>query len=102
MATTPAMFMSTIMEEYQCDGSVMITASHLPYFYNGLKFFTKIGGCEKEDIKAILALTSKVEVGQDDEKARVKKVNLIGDYAKMCIRDRLSNALSLSMIGIWV
>lgn len=85
MATTPAMFMSTIMEEYQCDGSVMITASHLPYCYNGLKFFTKVGGCEKEDIKAILALTSKAEVGQEDEKAVVKKVNLIGDYANLLV-----------------
>lgn len=85
MATTPAMFMSTVMDAYQCDGSVMITASHLPYYYNGLKFFTKDGGCEKEDIKAILELASKTEVGQKTEKAVVKSVNLIGDYANLLV-----------------
>ena len=30
LASTPAMFMSTIFEEYKCDGAIMITASHLP------------------------------------------------------------------------
>ncbi|MGO0807058.1 dihydrodipicolinate reductase C-terminal domain-containing protein, partial [Clostridioides difficile] len=42
-ATTPAMFMTTIMDGYNSDGAIMITASHLPYYYNGLKFFTESG-----------------------------------------------------------
>ncbi len=54
MASTPAMFMSTVTEGYAFDGSVMITASHLPFNRNGFKFFTAGGGLEKEDIKAIL------------------------------------------------
>lgn len=54
MASTPAMFMSTILPEFQCDGAIMITASHLPFNRNGLKFFTKNGGLEHEDIEAIL------------------------------------------------
>ena len=54
MASTPAMFMSTVTEGYQFDGSVMITASHLPFNRNGFKFFTAEGGLEKADIKAIL------------------------------------------------
>ena len=41
------MFMTTVMDDYKCDGSIMITASHLPYFHNGLKFFTENGGLEK-------------------------------------------------------
>lgn len=48
LATTPAMFMTTVLESYKCDGAVMITASHLPYYYNGLKFFTKDGGCRRK------------------------------------------------------
>ncbi|MBQ6847166.1 MAG: phosphomannomutase/phosphoglucomutase, partial [Oscillospiraceae bacterium] len=55
MASTPAMFMSTITEGYEFDGSVMITASHLPFNRNGFKFFTAGGGLEGSDIKEILA-----------------------------------------------
>ena len=55
MASTPAMFMSTVTEGYAFDGSVMITASHLPFNRNGFKFFTAQGGLEKGDIKQILA-----------------------------------------------
>lgn len=54
MASTPAMFMSTVTEGYKFDGSVMITASHLPFNRNGFKFFTENGGLEKGDIKQIL------------------------------------------------
>ena len=54
MASTPAMFMSTVTEGYVFDGSVMITASHLPFNRNGFKFFTCNGGLEKGDIKQIL------------------------------------------------
>ena len=55
MASTPAMFMSTVTEGYCFDGSVMITASHLPFNRNGFKFFTPNGGLESADIKEILA-----------------------------------------------
>ena len=54
MASTPAMFMATVTEGYEFDGTVMITASHLPFNRNGFKFFTKDGGLEKADIKQIL------------------------------------------------
>ena len=36
MASTPAMFMSTVTEGYTFDGSVMITASPLPFNRHGL------------------------------------------------------------------
>ena len=54
MASTPAMFMSTVTGEKPYDAAVMITASHLPFNRNGFKFFTKDGGLEKQDISAIL------------------------------------------------
>ncbi|MBE7083275.1 MAG: phosphomannomutase/phosphoglucomutase [Clostridiales bacterium] len=62
MASTPAMFMSTVTDGYNFDGSVMITASHLPFNRNGFKFFTANGGLEKEDIKQILAFAESDEV----------------------------------------
>lgn len=54
LASTPAMFMSTIFPQYDCDGAIMITASHLPFNRNGFKFFTKDGGLNKKDITEIL------------------------------------------------
>ena len=52
LASTPSMFMTTV--ELGCDGAVQITASHHPYFRNGLKFFTRDGGLEGSDIEALL------------------------------------------------
>ena len=61
MASTPAMFMATVTEGYTFDGTVMITASHLPFNRNGFKFFTAEGGLEKGDIKQILAYAAGAE-----------------------------------------
>ncbi len=58
IASTPAMFMSTVTDGYECDGAIMLTASHLPFNRNGLKFFTAQGGLNKPDITEILALAS--------------------------------------------
>ena len=54
MASTPAMFMSTVFPEYDADGAIMITASHMPMDRNGLKFFGRGGGLEKSDITDII------------------------------------------------
>lgn len=62
MASTPAMFMATVTEGYAFDGSVMITASHLPFNRNGFKFFTAEGGLEKGDIKQILTYAASQEI----------------------------------------
>ncbi len=61
MASTPAMFMATVTEGYRFDGTVMITASHLPFNRNGFKFFTEDGGLEKGDIKEILTYAASDE-----------------------------------------
>jgi phosphomannomutase len=50
--------MSTITSGFECDGAIMLTASHLPFNRNGLKFFTAQGGLQKRDITAILALAT--------------------------------------------
>ena len=53
LASTPAMFMSIVFPQTQMDGAIMITASHLPYNRNGLKFFTKDGGLEKSEVQDV-------------------------------------------------
>lgn len=88
MASTPAMFMGCVYEETAFDGSIMLTASHLPYNRNGLKFFAKDGGLEKADIKAILELAEKKETVYGDVTKR-QTFDLISLYAaKLCDKIR--------------
>ena len=55
LITTPAMFQSTVLAKSDFDGAVMITASHLPFNRNGLKFFTKDGALSKAELTGILS-----------------------------------------------
>ncbi|MCL2155935.1 MAG: hypothetical protein FWH53_09750 [Leptospirales bacterium] len=84
LASTPAMFMSTIFDEFKCDGAVMITASHLPFNRNGFKFFTPGGGLEKNDISKILAIAEH-EKSYIDENATCKKIDLMDCYSNLFI-----------------
>lgn len=86
ITTTPSMFMTTILDNYKCDGAIMITASHLPYYYNGFKFFTQNGGCEKEDIESILKYATKNQYLSRDVIGSVQKVNLIDYYSNLLVK----------------
>lgn len=79
LATTPAMFMATQFAEFDCDATIMITASHLPFYFNGLKLFTKEGGAEKEDIQYVLTHT---QARSEKEQGSVVKKNLLERYAE--------------------
>lgn len=81
LASTPAMFMSTVQEENSFDAGIMITASHLPFNRNGFKFFTATGGLEKEDIAAILKFAADVEVPETIEEVEVDELEFISTYA---------------------
>ncbi|EUJ32987.1 putative phosphomannomutase [Listeria floridensis FSL S10-1187] len=80
LATTPAMFMATQYEAYSADAGIMITASHLPYFYNGIKVFTKEGGAEKADIRYILE-QGMAGIKENEKSGSVKKIDLMDTYA---------------------
>ena len=99
MATTPAMFMSIVFDQTRYDGSAMITASHLPYNRNGIKFFDADGGLEHEDITAVLEIASKLPedyVANTVISAAVNKVasfdllGVYGDYLRGKIADTLA------------
>lgn len=62
LASTPAMFMSTVDDELAVDGGVMITASHLPFNRNGIKFFTSEGGLDNCDIAKILDICASGDI----------------------------------------
>ncbi|PSR17351.1 phosphomannomutase/phosphoglucomutase [filamentous cyanobacterium CCP3] len=81
MASTPAMFMATVLPEFACHGAIMMTASHLPFNRNGLKFFTRRGGLGKGDISRILELAEQGNFSTATAPDLVESRDLIGAYA---------------------
>lgn len=92
MATTPAMFMSIVFPETSFNGSAMVTASHLPYNRNGIKFFDVDGGLEHDDITEILTLASMLNPAHNNYAAQI--CNLLPIYANY-----LKNTISSSLGG---
>jgi phosphomannomutase len=86
MASTPAMFMSTITPGFDCDGAIMLTASHLPFNRNGLKFFTAQGGLEKKDITDILALAATYDFKPAAVPGSIAKHDFISVYANQFVK----------------
>ena len=81
IASTPAMFMSTVTEGYNCDGAIMLTASHLPFNRNGLKFFTPQGGLGKSDISEILKLAEAEKVITNAQQGKITRQDFMSIYA---------------------
>lgn len=91
MASTPAMFMTTVTDGFNCDGAVMVTASHLPMNRNGLKFFTAQGGLEKADIAELIRIAA--EGTHSDVKAAgsVSQADFMSVYAGI-LADKIRKA----------
>jgi phosphomannomutase len=79
LASTPSMFMTTV--DLPCDGAVQITASHHPFNRNGLKFFTRDGGLDSEDIVAILQYAQDNVVPMAASGGCKKNVDYMSDYS---------------------
>ncbi len=92
MATTPSMFMSIVFKETAFPGAAMITASHLPFNRNGIKFFDKDGGLEHDDITEILSQAEKANVQKPSAAASVESVDLISIYAEY-LKNKIASAL---------
>ncbi len=90
LSSTPAMFMTTVTEGFLYDGAVMITASHLPFNRNGLKFFTRDGGLEKEDIAALIGLAEKDDF-KKGKKGTAEPVDFMSVYAGL-LADKIRRA----------
>lgn len=91
LASTPAMFMSTIFEGYRCHGAVMVTASHLPFNRNGLKFFDCDGGLNKGDITDIItfaesdSILNSMRTCQGGEVTAVPLLDTYADHLRQLI-----------------
>ena len=93
LASTPAMFMSIVLPKSNADGAVMITASHLPFNRNGMKFFTKVGGVGHENIMTILQNSYTTPEVHADSSALIEKFDLIDIYSNH-LRKKICRALN--------
>lgn len=87
LSTTPSMFMLLKDESfgYEVQGSIMLTASHLPFNRNGLKFFWKNGGLEGADVKEILTLAANYKFSTGLVGKRIDRPYL-DDYAQSLVQ----------------
>ncbi len=93
LSSTPSMFM-LLKDSFGADASIMITASHLPYQKNGLKFFTADGGLESGDVTEVLTIATKGEFptgsGKSTKKSYLKKYSqdLVEKVRTACGEDK--------------
>jgi phosphomannomutase len=85
LASTPAMFMSTVTGDEPFHGAIMITASHLPFNRNGLKFFTAEGGLDKKDITDILFFAQEMDIINIEEICGTESIDFMSVYAGILI-----------------
>ena len=89
IASTPAMFMTTVLGDTPYDGSIMITASHLPWYRNGMKFFISRGGLEKNEIKELTKIADEIaSEGISDAGKTAEKVSFMDTYTGY-LRDKI-------------
>ncbi len=80
LSTTPAMFMATVFDDFDADGSIMMTASHLPANRNGMKFFYKGGGLDADQIRELIEIV-KDEKYSHRPGGSITKSDLMSVYA---------------------
>ncbi len=90
LSSTPAMFMTTV--ETAATAAVQITASHHPYDKNGLKFFTRAGGFEGDEIRTVLEYAEQAEHVDCMAFPNPKPCNFMERYAHI-LRDMIVNAV---------
>ena len=78
LISTPAMFQSALLPDTDFDGAIMLTASHLPFNRNGMKFFTKKGGPGHDEMGDILtkACEAAGQYGAGDEEELIRIVGM--------------------------
>lgn len=91
LSSTPAMFMTTV--HLGCDAAVQITASHHPFNRNGLKFFTKEGSIESEDLTEILQIAQSEDFENLSGGGVVKEYDFMSKYCEI-LRDKIKSEVA--------
>ena len=95
LSSTPSMFAllkdQTFSEKHNCQGSMMITASHLPFNRNGVKFFSQNGGLESTDVEEILNLAATYRFAEPQKQGERIDAPYLDIYANALV-EKVRNA----------
>ena len=101
LCTTPAMFMICMDSEIRANGSIMITASHLPSNKNGFKFITRSGGLTPSDVQGLIEAAAVADIPDP----LVREVDFLSRYAqslKDMVHQRLNDDSLKPLLGLHV
>ena len=101
LSTTPACFFATVDNRElgpAYEGCVMLTASHLPFNRNGIKFFTKDGGLDKKDVGFMCERAAEYIAEAEKEMAKGGEANIesrpyIDKYSSI-LRDKIIKGIN--------
>lgn len=85
LSSTPSMFVLLKKSDFGCDASVMVTASHMPYDRNGLKFFTTLGGIDGADLDDILEIAENLPEENSATKGKYCEKPFIDRYSRLLV-----------------
>ncbi len=83
LSSTPSMFILLKRAGWGVDASVMVTASHMPYDRNGLKFFTPDGGLDGKDVEEILHIAANGEFLSG--KGKYEEKSFMDEYSRILV-----------------
>ncbi len=98
LSSTPAMFMSTLFEDFDADGAIMLTASHMPANRNGMKFFYKGGGLDSDEIKELIDIAEHKKFNHG-KGGSITKSDLMSVYAEH-LRNIITEKLEASQADV--
>ena len=101
LCTTPALFMTTVSEETNAHGAIMITASHFSGEKNGFKFILREGHVDADDVREIIDRASRAPV-PDRLVRRIDFLSVYTEHLKQMVRKRLDDDALKPLLGLHV
>ena len=101
LCTTPAMFMICVDPSTRADGSIMITASHMPAGKNGFKFITRAGGLSAAEVAELIDEATRIELPDP----LVTEIDFLSTYTESLaamVRRRLNDTSKKPLLGLHV
>ena len=87
LGPTPTPAVAYLTQTHRADAGIVISASHNPYFDNGIKFFTREGGklSDEAEVAIELALERPLEAVASDRIGKVQRMDdAAGRYIEFC------------------